>query len=88
VAAAKVKVSSERVVDRQAVLRELEAAVVETKASGWVLDGREARLALCEAELAAGQGVSARLRLVQLENEARAAGDLFIARQATALLGH
>jgi tetratricopeptide (TPR) repeat protein len=67
---------------REAAARSLEAAAERAQAAGLVLEEREARLARCEVTRAfdrCGGAVEA------LAREARAAGDLWIARKATAL---
>jgi tetratricopeptide (TPR) repeat protein len=73
-------------VEREQAARLLAATATATQSAGFVLDGREARLALAEVELRQGQRARARAELAALAAEARAAGDELILREADALL--
>jgi tetratricopeptide (TPR) repeat protein len=72
--------------ERERGARLLAATATTAQSASFVLEGREARLALAEVELRQGQIARARAELAALAAEARTAGDERILRGADALL--
>jgi hypothetical protein len=69
---------------REAAARAAGDVAAQARAAGFILEERAARLLECELEREGAHHARASARLAVLAREARAAGDLFIARRASA----